>query len=132
MRRPSPVVLTMRPPCPATIGVDRLAPLAHRLRRASLVLAHEPRIANDVGGEDRGEPAGGGHCSGSSGLAHAFENGLKLGQICRVVAPRRPGGADAGDGVGRVERETGLDCGMRLVKATELRERGGQLKYADG
>jgi hypothetical protein len=31
----------------------RLAPLAHELRRAGLVLAHEARIADDVGGKDR-------------------------------------------------------------------------------
>ena len=33
----------------------RLAPLADRLRRPRLVLAHEARVADDVGGEDRGE-----------------------------------------------------------------------------
>jgi hypothetical protein len=63
---------------------------------------------------------------GDYGLTHAFENRLKLGQICRVVAPRRPGGADAGDGVGRVESEASLDGGIRLIKSTELREGGRQ------
>src|SRR5580704_13341140 len=67
IRTPSTVVLTMRPPCPATIG-GRLMSLAHRLRGASFILAHEPRIANDVGGEDRGEATGGGHCSGTPAL----------------------------------------------------------------
>ena len=62
----------------------------------------------------------------NSGLAHAFEDGLKLGQIRRVVAHRRPSGAGARDGEGRVERETGLDCGMRIVKSTKLREGGGR------
>ena len=62
------------------------------------------------------------------GLAEAFENGLELRHMRGVVAHRRPGGAGAGDGEGRVEREAGLDCGMRLVKATKLREGGGQLK----
>ena len=38
--------------------------------------------------------------------------------------------AGAGDGEGRVERETGLDCGTRLVKSTKQREGGGQRKYA--
>ena len=37
-------------------------------------------------------------------------------------------GAGAGDSEGRVEREAGLDCGMRLVQSTKLREGGGQLK----
>ena len=32
----------------------------------------------------------------------------------------------------RVEREAGLDRGTRLVKSTELREGGRQLKYAGG
>ena len=44
---------------------------------------------------------------------------------------RRPGGAGAGDGEGRVERETGLDCGTRLVESTKLREGGGQLKICE-
>ena len=63
-----------------------------------------------------------------AGLAHPFENGLNLGQIRRVVAPRRPGVAYAGDEVGWIQRETGLDRGVRLVKSTELREGGGQVQ----
>ncbi len=125
---PSPIVLTMRPAVPATIGARCLAPLAHALRSARFVLAHQPRVADHVGGEDRGEAAGGGHCSGTPALRMPSRMALKLGQICRVVAHRRPGGAGAGDGVGRVERETGLDRGMRLVESTKLREGGGQLK----
>jgi hypothetical protein len=42
----------------------RFAMLSDRKGRARLVLAHQPRVADDVGGEDRGEAAGGGHCSG--------------------------------------------------------------------
>ena len=61
-------------------------------------------------------------------LAQAVENGLKLGEIRRIVAPRRPLGAGAGDGEGRIERETSIDRGTRLVQATKLREGGGQLK----
>ena len=38
------------------------------------------------------------------------------------------GSAGAGDGEGRVERDTGPNCGMRLVKSTKLREGGGQIK----
>ena len=38
-----------------------LAMLAHRQRRPRLVLAHQPRIADDVDGHDRGEAAGRGH-----------------------------------------------------------------------
>ena len=45
-----------------------------------------------------------------------------------VVGQRRPAGAGAGDGEGRAEREAGLDCGMRLVKSTKVREGGGQPK----
>src|SRR5271157_4561437 len=78
----------------------------------------------------RGSRRGGGRRSlfGDSGLAQALENGLELGQIRRVVAPRRPEGAGAGDGEGRVERETGLDGGIRLVRSTKLREGRGQVK----
>ena len=43
-----------------------------------------------------------------------------------MIAPRRVAGAGAGNGEGREERETSLDCGMRLVQLTKLRERGGQ------
>ena len=46
---------------------------------------------------------------GHAGLAQALENGVRLGQIRRVVAHPRPGRAGAGDGEGQVERETGID-----------------------
>ena len=59
-----------------------------------------------------------------SGLPHAFENGLKLGQVCRVVAPCRPEGAGARDGEGRIERQARRDSGMRLIQSAKLRERG--------
>jgi hypothetical protein len=36
----------------------RLAPLAREFGCASLVIAHEARIADDVGGKDRGELPG--------------------------------------------------------------------------
>src|SRR5208337_890654 len=78
----------------------------------------------------RGSRRGGGRRSlfGDSGLAQALENGLELGQIRRVVAPCSPGGAGAGDGEGRVEREAGLERGMRFVPSIKLRESGGQRK----
>jgi hypothetical protein len=37
----------------------------------------------------------------------------------------------AGYGEGRVERETGLGCGIRLVESTKLGRRGGQVKVCD-
>jgi hypothetical protein len=49
---------------PAMFGNKRVGchtMLAKRLRRACLVLAHQQRIASDIGGEDRGKTAGGGH-----------------------------------------------------------------------
>src|SRR6202011_5221321 len=46
----------------------RLAPLADRPRRPGLVLAHEARVADHIGGEDRGKAAGGAHCSGTPAL----------------------------------------------------------------
>ena len=45
-----------------------LAMFAHHPRRPRLVLAHEARVAGNVGGENRGEAAGGGHCSGTPAL----------------------------------------------------------------
>ena len=62
---------------------------------------------------------------GHPGLAQTVQNALSLSQIGRVVAPRRPGGAGAGDREVRVERETGPDCGMRLVKSAKLRQGRG-------
>src|SRR5271166_1773892 len=56
---------------PAESANDRrrcLAMFPDRPRRPRLVLAHEARVADDVGGEDRGEAAGGGHCSGTPAL----------------------------------------------------------------
>ena len=104
----------------------RLAMLAHRPRRPRLVLAHQARVADDVDGEDRGEAAGRRSLLGDAGLAQVFESRFELGEIRWVVALRRPGDPEAGDGESRVEREAGLDRGMRFVEATELREGGGQ------
>src|SRR5450432_3390660 len=63
---------------------------------------------------------------GDSGLAQAFKNGLELSEVRRVVGHRRPRGPSAGHDESRVEREAGLDRGMRLVEATELHEGGCQ------
>jgi hypothetical protein len=55
----------------SVIGQVAFAMLAHRPRRPRrprLVLAHETALANDVDCEDRGEAAGGGHCSGTPAL----------------------------------------------------------------
>ena len=46
----------------------RLAMFPHRARRPRFVIAHQPRVADDVGGEDRGEAAGLAHCSGIPAL----------------------------------------------------------------
>src|SRR5215472_17738629 len=50
---------------PSAISADQRvgsrAMLTQRLRRASLVLPHQPRIAGDVGGEDGSKAAGSGH-----------------------------------------------------------------------
>ena len=63
-----------------------------------------------------------------AGLAHAFENRLKLGQKPLIFAPRDQVGPKAGDREGRVKREAGLDGGMRLVKPTKLRQGGAHRK----
>ena len=53
----------------------RLAMLPNAKRRPRLVLAHESRVADDVGGEDRGEAAGRGHCSGTPALRMPSKTG---------------------------------------------------------
>jgi hypothetical protein len=40
-----------------------VAPFAHESCGAGLILAHHARVADDVGGEDCGKLAGGGHLS---------------------------------------------------------------------
>ena len=96
--------------------------------RAALVLARNARVADDVGGEGARRFGGRRSLFGNPGLEQPVENRLKLGKIRRIVAHRRPGGAGAGDGEGRVERETGLDRGMRLVQSAKLREGCAQHK----
>src|SRR6516165_10534419 len=45
------------------LGIRQLSPdCLQRGERAFLIGTHQPRIAGDVGGEDRGEAASGGHC----------------------------------------------------------------------
>src|SRR5580698_8124197 len=68
---PSPVVLTMRPLKLATIG----SATSRCSLTARLVLAHQARVADDVGGEDRGEAPGGGHCSGTPALRRPSKMG---------------------------------------------------------
>src|SRR3984957_20997290 len=80
---------------------------------------------NRLGSRRRG---GGRSLLRPSGLAQPVVNLLALRKIRMVVAPRRPRGAGVGDGVGRVERETGLGGGSRLVNTTELREGGRQIE----
>src|SRR3984885_10241484 len=52
----------------------------------------------------------------------------KLGEIRRVVAHGRPGGAEGGDGEGGNEGETGFNRGTGLIEAAQLRESGAQHK----
>jgi len=62
--RPSPVVSTMRPWCSAIFGSTSSRRSALRaFERAFLVRSHQPRIPRDIGGEDRGKPAGLAHVS---------------------------------------------------------------------
>ena len=46
----------------------------------------------------------------------------------RVIANRSPGSAGAENTVDGVERETGLDCGTRLIQSAKLREGGCQVE----
>jgi hypothetical protein len=79
-------------------------------------------------GEDRGEAGERRSLFGDSGLAQAYENGLELGEIGRVVAHRRPGGAKASNGEGRNEGETDLNRGTGLIETAKLRESRAQHK----
>ena len=54
---PSPMVLTIRPPCSAIRGSISSARWAQGIQCARLVRAHETRIANYVGGDDRRQSA---------------------------------------------------------------------------
>ena len=105
----------------------RLAMLAHRARRARLVLAHEPRVADDSAARIAARRRAAviiraaRPCPGHRKWAQAAASG-------RVVAHRCPASAGAGNGEGRVEGEADLDGGMRLVQSAKLREGGGQLK----
>ncbi len=65
-----------------------IGPVALRCSRTARTVpassSHEPRVADDIGGEDRGKAAGGGHCSGTPALRMPSK-------IDSVVALRRPG-----------------------------------------
>ena len=127
-RSPSPVVLTMRPPKLRHDRPRRLAMLAHRPRRPRLVLAHQARVADDVDGEDRGEPAGGGHCSGTPALRRPSRMGSSwaryVGSSLIAVQAAR---AREMEKVGLSARPA-LTAESRLVQSAKLREGGGQHK----
>ena len=55
--RPSPVVLTMRPPWLAIVGSQGF----QRSQRATFIAAHQPRVPRDVGRYDGGKAALLGH-----------------------------------------------------------------------
>src|ERR1700722_15782869 len=63
-----------------------------------------------------------------SGLAHAFENALRSGQIFWVTALGGEEGAGAGDGEIWVEHQARPDRRTHTDKSPELRQGGGQLK----
>ena len=57
INKPSPVVLTIRPPCFATSASVDGAVFAEDASGADLVEPHQPRITGDVGGQYRRQPA---------------------------------------------------------------------------
>ena len=63
------------------------------------------------------------------GHAHALIDALAPGEVSRIVA--RYVGAEAADGESRIERKPRLDRGPRLVKPTEMRQRGGEIEMRD-
>jgi len=61
-------------------------------------------------------------------LTHAFESGL--GPIPQIAGRSRPDAPGTGEGETRIEREPGLDRGMRLVQSTKLRQEEASEKWA--
>ncbi len=83
--RPSPVVLTMRPPCAGDGWVDDLLPnRLQRRQRAALVSPHQPRVARDVGRHDGGEAALLGH-SGMPAIRRPSSE-LREGCLIRIAS----------------------------------------------
>ena len=73
-RKPSPVVLKMRPPCDLRDRFDNLeAQRAHAAQRARLVSAQQPRVADNVGRHDGGKAALLGH-SGNPARRNALSH----------------------------------------------------------
>ena len=102
-------------------GLDRVLRAGGSRLCVVLALPHPdrpPRRRAGGAGQEGGKHGvrRGGHCSGTPALRMPSRMGSSWAKICRVVAHRRPGGAAAGDGVGRIERETGLGSGTRFVK----------------
>ena len=95
---PSPVVLTMRPRCSLTLGSPSSRRIAFSAASVpSSSAPHQPRIARDVGGQDRGKAARCGHSSGNPALRRpvmeiAINSGEKAGdQIALYRAIVNPG-----------------------------------------
>ena len=74
VKRPSRIRLTEIVVVESCHSRQRYRP--DRPRRPRLVLAHEPRAADHVGGEDGSDAAGGGHCSGTPALRRPSRMGL--------------------------------------------------------
>jgi hypothetical protein len=62
----------------------RLAMIAHRPRRPDLVLAHQPGIADNIHGHNRGEFAGFSHCASHAALNLARGNTKRITALGRL------------------------------------------------
>jgi hypothetical protein len=56
-----------------------------RRERALFVLAHQPRIASDIGGQDRGKAAGLGHPSGIPADLYVYSEVLRLDNATQLL-----------------------------------------------
>ena len=101
----------------------RLAMFPHRARRPRFVIAHQPRVADDVGGEDRGEAAGLAHSSGIPALRRP--------SYTRSFASTRAGSPPCAESVrlpcrDRLERPGGGQREVALQRLARFRIMTGQ------
>src|SRR5271166_6658958 len=72
---------------------SRTDSLADRPRCPRVIVAHQARVAGDVDCQDRGEAAGGGHCSGTPSFGEPTKSAsarLQRRQIEMLLQPAHP------------------------------------------
>ena len=97
---PSPISLTMRPWCLASSGsMTSARSLRDRGQGAGLVAFDEPRIANDIGGQNRRQaPFGRCRFHQFAAVLHAFRHADQVGKLLQNVLVRADGEAGLAHG----------------------------------